>query len=118
MSMSLGGVKSPIQNNLVNYIVGRGVTVVTASGNDGENACHYSPGSAGLNINVGSHGYVASGCKKPISKFSNYGKCVDIVAPGVNVLSANMKGRKSEYTICSIMCMWTRNFLKERKSER
>ena len=118
MSMSLGFRKIEVLNNLVNYIVRRGVTIVTASGNDGKNARNFSPGSAGYNINVGSHGYVTRGCKKPISKFSNYGKCVDIVAPGENIRSASIKGRSSEYTICSVMFMWTRNFLKEGKSER
>ena len=118
MSMSLGGRRSNIQNNLVNFIVGKGVTVVTSSGNNGKNACSKSPGSAGLNINVGAHGYRSKGCKKPMYTKSNYGKCVHIVAPGVKVLSASMKGRTSEYTIYSVMCMWTRDFLKEGKSER
>ena len=113
ISMSLGGGRSNAENNLVNSIVTAGVTMVTASGNYGKDACNYSPGSAGLNINVGSHAYITSGCKKPISDFSNYGDCVHIVAPGESILSASLKGRKSEYTICSVMFMWTRDFLKE-----
>ena len=112
MSMSLSGGKSLILNNLVNSIVGRGVTVVTASGNKGKDACSKSPGSAGMNINVGGHGYRSRGCKKPMYSKSNYGKCVDIVAPAIRVPSASIKGRYSEYTICSVMFVWTRDSLK------
>eukprot|EP00800_Vazella_pourtalesii_P013859 TRINITY_DN338_c0_g2_i1.p1 TRINITY_DN338_c0_g2~~TRINITY_DN338_c0_g2_i1.p1 ORF type:complete len:463 (+),score=62.08 TRINITY_DN338_c0_g2_i1:61-1449(+) len=100
ISMSLGGEYSETQNNLVNEIVKWGVTIVTASGNDGKDACLNSPGSAGLNINVGAHWYKADGstkCTKPMYARSNYGKCVSIVAPGVDVLSASIEGKK-KYT--------------------
>ena len=99
MSMSLGGGYSKAQNNLVNKIVRRGVTIVTASGNNGYSSCRRSPGSAGLNINVGAHGYSRKGCLKPVASFSNYGKCTDIVAPGVNILSANYKKKCGEYNL-------------------
>ena len=118
MSMSLSGGYSSILNKQVNNIVNKGITVVTASGNEGKNASTFSPGSAGMNINVGAHGYRSKECKKPMYTMSNYGKCVHIVAPGINILSASMKGVSSEYTICSVMFMWTRDFLKEGKSER
>lgn len=103
ISMSLGGEYSETQNNLVNEIVKWGVTIVTASGNDGKDACLNSPGSAGLNINVGAHWYKADGstkCTKPMYARSNYGKCVSIVAPGVDVLSASIEGKKSKCNIC------------------
>ena len=91
MSMSLADVYSQLGNDFVNAIVEKGVTIVTASANDGKYACDYSPGSAGLAINVGAHGYSPKLCLKPVAAWSNYGKCVDIVAPGVDVLSADYK---------------------------
>ena len=97
MSMSLTGGYQWGENNLANSIVRRGVTLVTASGNDRRNACYYSPGSAGLNINVGGHGYTARDCKKPMYYYSNYGNCVHIVAPGVQVLSADYRNTYRKY---------------------
>ena len=91
MSMSLTCGCSRTENDLAKYIVGRGVTIVTASGNDRRDACYYSPGSAGSNINVGGHGYTARDCKKPMYYYSNYVNCVHIVAPGVQVLSADYR---------------------------
>ena len=95
ISMSLGGPYSQTENNLVNTIVSRGVSIVTSSGNNAKDACHYSPGSAGSNINVGGHWYT-SNCQKPMYTQSNYGRCVHIVAPGVNVLSANYRSTNSK----------------------
>ena len=90
VSMSLGGGKSPTLDNAVNRLVGKGVTVVTASGNDGSDACNMSPGSAGDNINVGAHSAPiqgAGGCMNPIAYFSNWGTCVDVIAPGMSIMS-------------------------------
>ena len=91
MSVSLGDEYSQLENEIVNAIVEKGVTIVVASGNSWAYACDYSPGSAGLAINVGAHGYSPKLCLKPVAAWSNYGKCVDIVAPGVDVLSADYK---------------------------
>ena len=88
LSMSLGGGRSAALNAAVNTAVGNGMVVVTASGNDDIDACQSSPGSAGSNINVGAHGYDEDSCGKPRAYFSDYGTCVDIMAPGVAILSA------------------------------
>ena len=80
----------------VKDIVNNGVTIVTASGGNSGDACNYSPGSAGTNINVGAHGYSTSDCQKPMLSWSNYGKCVDIVAPGVDVMSAVTGSKNSK----------------------
>ena len=95
-SMSLGGGKSKSMDTAVNILVKEGIIVVTASGNERQDACNKSPGSAGSNINVGAHGYDRRTCKKPLAYFSNYGKCVDIVAPGVSVLSTSIKCYRCE----------------------
>ena len=87
--MSLGGGSSDILNMITNEVVEKGVIIVTASGNGAADACNSSPGGAGLNINVGAHGYDENTNRKPMAYFSNYGPCVDIMAPGLNVVSAS-----------------------------
>ena len=54
----------------------QGVTVVVAAGNEAQDACNVSPASATGAITVGS-----TDKDDKFSDFSNYGKCVDILAP-------------------------------------
>ena len=87
--MSLGGPKSTTMNNAVNALVKKGVIVVTGSGNDGVDSCSFSPSSAGDNINVGAHHVPDNSgkCLKRIESLSNWGTCVDVIAPGRFILS-------------------------------
>jgi hypothetical protein len=62
-----------------------GITFVTAAGNEGAGACGQSPARIGPAITVGA----VNGADK-MAGFSNSGKCVDLFAPGVNVLSAGI----------------------------
>lgn len=48
-----------------------------AAGNDNRDACKYSPAAAEHAITVG-----ASNLRDERAYFSNYGKCVDVFAPG------------------------------------
>jgi len=82
-SMSLGGGSSWLLNSAADIMVNRGVIVVTASGNSNADGCWFSPGGASNVINVG-----ATDPDDARSSFSNYGKCLDIFAPGRDVLSA------------------------------
>ncbi|KAK4560653.1 hypothetical protein LTR86_005231 [Recurvomyces mirabilis] len=88
MSMSLAS-SSPVPaiNTAISAAVAAGIHVVVAAGNDAQDACTSSPASAGGTqgpaIAVGSIGITAQR-----SSFSNYGTCVDIYAPGENVISA------------------------------
>ncbi len=60
-----------------------GVVYTIAAGNNEDHACSYSPGRLPQAITVGAVGYHDV---RPF--FSNYGDCVDISAPGVNIVSA------------------------------
>ncbi|KAG7664923.1 uncharacterized protein J8A68_001561 [[Candida] subhashii] len=81
-NMSLGGGKSPALDLAVNAAVKAGLHFAVAAGNENQDACNTSPASAELAITVG-----ASTISDFRAYFSNYGKCVDIFAPGLNILS-------------------------------
>ena len=59
-----------------------GIHFAVAAGNDNADACKYSPAAAELPVTVG-----ASALDDSRAYFSNYGKCVDIFAPGLNIQS-------------------------------
>lgn len=82
-SMSLGGGANSAMDEAVNDANAAGVPVVVAAGNSNANACNYSPARASGAITVG-----ATTISDGLSSFSNYGTCVDILAPGSNILSA------------------------------
>ncbi|KAI8379286.1 serine protease [Radiomyces spectabilis] len=81
-NMSLGGGKSPTLDNIVNGAVKAGMVFAVAAGNDNRDACNYSPARAELAITVG-----ASTIGDERAYFSNYGSCVDVFAPGLNIKS-------------------------------
>jgi cerevisin len=81
-NMSLGGGKSPSLDRFVNSAVEAGIVFAVAAGNDNRDACDYSPAAAELAITVG-----ASTIQDERAYFSNYGECVDVFAPGLNILS-------------------------------
>lgn len=83
INMSISGSKSDALNSMINGAIKNYIHVVVAAGNNGQDACNYSPASATYAITVGS-----TDIDDRISSFSNHGKCVDILAPGGNVLSA------------------------------
>ncbi|KAJ6255803.1 cuticle-degrading serine protease [Drechslerella dactyloides] len=82
-SMSLGGGKSTTINAAVDGMFNAGVVVVVAAGNENQDAANVSPASAPNAITVG-----AIDNKNKRASFSNYGKLVDVFAPGVDVISA------------------------------
>jgi subtilisin family serine protease len=82
-NMSLGGERSQALDAAVNRAIKSGVTFVVAAGNDGANACNYSPADVPLAITVG-----ATTSSDTRSSFSNLGRCLDIFAPGSSITSA------------------------------
>lgn len=84
VNMSLGGPGNNSDDAGVRAMVAAGLTVVVAAGNESTDACRVSPSREPVAITV------ASSTKGDgWSSFSNYGRCVDIIAPGSQIVSAN-----------------------------
>ncbi|KAJ6491648.1 peptidase S8/S53 domain-containing protein [Mycena vitilis] len=81
-NMSLGGGKSPALDRAVNNAVDAGLHFAVAAGNDNRDACNYSPAAAEKAVTVG-----ASTIGDERAYFSNFGECVDVFAPGLNIKS-------------------------------
>ena len=81
-NMSLGGGKSIALDLAVNAAVDAGIHFAVAAGNDNADSCNYSPAAAAKAVTVG-----ASTLADERAYFSNYGKCNDIFAPGLNIMS-------------------------------
>ena len=82
-NMSLGGGVSAAINGAVADAADAGVVMAVAAGNSNGDACNHSPASEPKAITVGSTTIVDRH-----SSFSNYGSCVDVYAPGSNIVSA------------------------------
>ncbi|PSM31336.1 serine protease [Haliangium sp. UPWRP_2] len=76
-NMSLGGGYSSALNDAVTALSKSGVFIGVAAGNESVDACGGSPSSAFGAMVVGS-----TTSTDTFSSFSNYGPCVDILAPG------------------------------------
>jgi len=87
INMSLGGGSSTLLDQAVADATSKGVVVVVAAGNENQDACNVSPARAPSAITV-----VASDRSDVRASFSNYGTCTDIIAPGVNIVSASNLG--------------------------
>lgn len=93
-SVSLGGPFSSAVNSAVNNLVAAGVTVAVAAGNDGADACNFSPASAARAITVG-----ATTIDDEAAFYTNAGGCVDILAPGSAIVSAWIGSSSATQTI-------------------
>ena len=93
-NMSLGGGKSRALDQAVNKAVDNGLHFAVAAGNDNRDACDYSPAAAEKAVTVG-----ASTVGDERAYFSNYGKCVDVFAPGLNILSTWTGSSRATNTI-------------------
>jgi len=93
-NMSLGGGKSVLLDKAVNAAVQVGIHFAVAAGNDNADSCNYSPAAAANAVTVG-----ASTLADERAYFSNYGKCNDIFAPGLNILSTWIGSKYAVNTI-------------------
>jgi len=81
-NMSLGGGKSRALDDTINGAVDTGLHFAVAAGNDNRDACSTSPAGAEKAVTVG-----ASTRGDERAYFSNYGPCVNVFAPGLDILS-------------------------------
>ncbi|KAK3363441.1 peptidase S8/S53 domain-containing protein [Lasiosphaeria hispida] len=93
-NMSLGGGKTKALDDTVNAAVTVGIHFAVAAGNDNADACNYSPAAAAKAVTVG-----ASAIDDSRAYFSNYGKCTDIFAPGLSILSTWIGSKYATNTI-------------------
>ncbi|XP_071849597.1 uncharacterized protein [Apostichopus japonicus] len=93
-SMSLGGTASATMDAGVQGMIDNGIQVAVAAGNEDTNACNKSPARTLDAITVG-----ATDSDDVRAYFSNYGTCVDIFAPGVDITSAWIGSTTANNTI-------------------
>jgi subtilisin family serine protease len=87
-NMSLGGGANTSLDTAVRNMIADGVSCAIAAGNGNQlgmpvNSCNQSPARVAEGITVG-----ASDINDAKASFSNYGTCVDLHAPGVNITSS------------------------------
>ena len=102
-NMSLGGGTDTAIDTAVSNAIAKGITFAVAAGNDGgflgdllgnSNACNHSPGRVAAALTV-----AATDSTDAKASYSNYGKCVDLFAPGTNIKSDWMGSSTATNTI-------------------
>lgn len=86
-NLSLESAKSQALDEAVQAAISSGVTVVVAAGNGSSNACNTSPARVISALTVG-----ASTRQDGLWRNTNYGSCLDLFAPGEDVVSAAIGG--------------------------
>lgn len=94
INMSLGSGLSLAVNDATDAAVLAGVHIVVAAGNTNLDACDFSPASAPRAITVG-----ASTIVDEKAGFSNWGSCVDVLAPGQGILSTWIGESDKEFRV-------------------
>jgi len=83
ISLSLGGEQSSVMDSAVKAAYNKGMVVVSAAGNSNVDACTVTPARSPYGITVG-----ATTIDDAKAFFSNWGGCVNIWAPGMDIPSA------------------------------
>ncbi|MFJ9140332.1 S8 family peptidase [Streptomyces griseus] len=87
LNASLGGARSSAVDAAVESVADAGVLPVVAAGNDDRDACDVSPAAADGVVTVG-----ASDRQDRETSFSNWGSCLELYAPGADIVSARLGG--------------------------
>jgi len=87
MSLAAEGTSQGM-SEVIDTALDAGIVVVVAAGNDNTDACSITPAHVPSAITVG-----AVDWNDKRAWFSNWGTCVGIFAPGVNIDSSSIKGR-------------------------
>lgn len=112
ISMSLGGqTRSKSIDEMVRTLLDFGILVVAAAGNDSFDACTGSPAAAAEALTIGAvgltepilvDGNLVDGPEPPTfdakADFSDDGSCVNLFAPGVEILAAVPSAHSRHYT--------------------
>ena len=94
LNASIGGPANSFVDGKFQEAINDGITVVIAAGNEYDVACSYSPGRLPAAITV-----AATNINDFSPNFSNYGTCVDVFAPGVDITSAWITSSTATATI-------------------
>jgi len=87
LNLSFGGpYYSKTVSDALAYARGRGVLSITSSGNSGDETTNYPSADTAV-IAVGALDYTGL-----VAEFSTYGSCLDLIAPGVSILSLRAAG--------------------------
>ncbi|KAK9680221.1 hypothetical protein K7432_016003 [Basidiobolus ranarum] len=93
-NMSLGGGDSEAMKSAVNAAVKAGVSFFVAAMNDNKDACNVSPANAS-----GAFTVAATTISDTAASFTNYGRCVNIAGPGLDITSAWIGGNNAYKSI-------------------
>ncbi|MFG3258205.1 S8 family serine peptidase [Streptomyces sp. NPDC048172] len=93
-NMSIGGPKDAAMDAALKKSIASGVTYAVSAGNESANASTQSPARVKEAITV-----AASDKADKQADFSNYGKLVDLYAPGVNIVSLSNKSNTGTATM-------------------
>jgi aqualysin 1 len=97
VNMSLSGQPSNSLEMALRNTIKAGISVVVSAGNNnGADACQYTPARLGSEAVIT---VAASDPQDRLASFSNQGDCVDLLAPGDNILSAWKDGDSSTNTM-------------------
>jgi len=114
INYSADGDISDFRANAVNRAIQNGIFVVNAAGNENQDACNYGPSNMGPN-HTGLLAVAALNYTNAPGTFSNYGHCVDVYAPGVDIHSSlpsnrygYMDGTSNAAAFVSglVACLW------------
>jgi subtilisin family serine protease len=98
-NMSLGtgpGENDQFLDDAINTAIGSGISFSVAAGNSSTNACSSSPSDDGGTNGPALTAAASDPTNDTQASFSNFGSCVDLYAPGVNITSDGSPGS----TIC------------------
>ncbi|WP_434742211.1 S8 family serine peptidase [Micromonospora sp. SH-82] len=96
LSLGFGGINHAV-DDAVNRSISSGLTYVVAAGNEQQDACQVSPASVPAAITVGATDRIDYR-----AWFSNHGRCLDLFAPGVSVVSAKAAPKVGQVTSGSV----------------
>ncbi len=97
-NMSLGGPVSTATDTAVNNLIAAGVVAVVAAGNSGTDACTSSPARVPNALTVGATGTNDARSVWTSTQSSSWGSCLDLFAPGTNIVSAGITNTSSTST--------------------